>query len=812
MLRTHLIASTRRLLRERSYALTNIMGLALGLASFLALVLYMEFELGYDRHHLGHEEIYRVATEVATGDDVELLAVTSRPLGPLLKESFPEVVDFARVERSSFKRQVLRNRETAMYWDNVLLADPNIFRVLSHRVIYGDAETALVDPLSIAISERVSRAYFGDRNPIGETLEAETAAYRISLVFEELPANSHMRYDVLLSYNRIAAFAAADPPPITEQLWQSPPNYTYLVMEPGYDPRQFAAVSSRFYEQYMAGTNEHGDRSMRFYLEPLADIHHYSETQYDWPSGNRYHVLAIATVAFFVLCVACINYVNLATARSTKLSREVGMRKLLGASRAHVRAQYLVESILLAVVSGIAALAFVWVFLASGQADAVLGLDVGAAALLRPPIVLFLVLVVGLAGLLSGLHPATVLSSMSPANAIRPITRTGVDKGGAFRKALVFGQMAISVAVITSAVMMVRQMQFIHGMPVGFEREGRLVVPLHGADTIEKVGRLKNELGSLPGVVGVATASSLPGESTASNPFEVETTSGVFESHLFNRIGVDADFFDVLGVRIVEGRNFGPATTTEETVLVNQATVDAMGWRNAIGKRINFYENRAVVVGVVENFNFQSAHRKVAPLLIHMIKSDYQGEPNLWRAIANQAMVVHVLSDGVSGLLRHLQENWHTVDPKHPLEYEFLDTKLRAVYGDESAQIRLVGTFAVSCVLLSCLGLLGLVAYTTERRAREISIRKVVGASTRRIVALLIADISWVVLAATLLGGIGAYWAVSWWLGPFEYRMPLHAYVFVPPALLPAALAYVMVSIQVHRAVTTKMASVMRPE
>lgn len=360
--------------------------------------------------------------------------------------------------------------------------------------------------------------------------------------------------------------------------------------------------------------------------------------------------------------------------------------------------------------------------------------------------------------------------------------------------------------------MMVRQMQFIHGMPVGFEREGRLVVPLHGADTIEKVGRLKNELGSLPGIVGVATASSLPGESTASNPFEVETTSGVFESHLFNRVGVDADFFDVLGVRIVEGRNFGPATTTEETVLVNQATVDVMGWRNALGKRINFYENRAVVVGVVEDFNFQSVHRKVAPLLIHMIKSDYRGEPDLWRAIANQTMVIHVLSDGVPGLLRHLQESWHTVDPKHPLEYEFLDAKLRAVYSDESAQIRLVGTFAVSCVLLSCLGLLGLVAYTTERRAREISIRKVIGASTRRIVALLIADISWVVLAATFLGGIAAYMAISWWLGPFEYRIPLHAYVFVPAALLPAALAYVMVSIQVHRAVTSKMASVMRPE
>lgn len=328
MLKRHLVASTRRLLRERSYALTNIVGLALGLASFLTLVLFMEFELGYDRHHLGHEDIYRLATEVATGDDIELLAVTSRPLGPLLKESFPEVVDFARVERSSFRRQVLRSQKTAMYWDNVLLADPSIFRVLSHRVIYGDPESALVDPLSIAISERVSRAYFGDRNPIGETLEAETSAYRISLVFEELPANSHMRYDVLLSYNRIAAFAAADPPPITEQLWQSPPNYTYVVMEPGYDPRQFATVSSRFYEQYMAGTNAHDDRSMRFYLEPLADIHHYSETYYDWPSGNRYHVLAIATVAFFVLCVACINYVNLATARSTRLSREVGMRKL----------------------------------------------------------------------------------------------------------------------------------------------------------------------------------------------------------------------------------------------------------------------------------------------------------------------------------------------------------------------------------------------------------------------------------------------------------------------------------------------------
>ena len=803
--------SVRALLREPSYALTNVLGLALGLASFLMLALYLEFELGYDRHYRDHQNIYRVATEVTTGGDVELLAVTSRPLGALLKDSYPEVVDFVRIERSSFKRQVLRNGETAMYWDDVLLADPNIFQVFSHRVIYGDPESALVDPLSIAISDRVARAYFGSRNPIGETLEAETAAYRISLVFEELPANSHMRYDVLLSYNRIAAFASPDPPPITEQLWSSPPNYTYVVMAQRYDPGDFAAVSSQFYDQFMAGTNEHDDRSMRFYLEPLADIHHYSETQYDWPSGNRYHVLAFATVAFLVLCVACINYVNLATARSSGLAQEIGMRKLLGARQTYVLAQYLVESILLASVSGVVAFLLVCAFLASGQAEAMLGINVGLSALFRVPVLASLILVVGLVGVLSGLYPATVLSSMSPANAIRPVTRTGMDKGGAFRKALVFGQVAISVAVITTTVMMVRQMHFVHGMPLGFERENRLVVRLHGADTIEKVGLFKNELGSLPGVLGVATASSLPGESTASNPFEVETVSGVFESHLFNRVGVDADFFNVLGVRIVEGRNFGPVTTTEETVLVNQATVDAMGWTNAIGKRINFYENRAVVVGVVEDFHFQSAHRKVSPLLIHMVRSDYRGEAELWRAIANQAMVINVLSDGVSGLLRYLQENWHTFDPKHPLEYEFLDAGLRAVYSDEDAQIRLVGIFAASCVLLSCLGLLGLVAYTAERRAGEINIRKVIGASTARIVTLLIADISWIVLAATMLGGAVAYWAISWWLESFEYRIPLHAYVFVAAAAFPAAAAYVAVTIQVHRAVTSKMASVMRP-
>jgi putative ABC transport system permease protein len=801
MLKNSLLMVLRGLKRDRGYALINIGGLAIGIGCFVLLGLYLRSELTYDQHFDKHEQIYRVVSEINANGKVDRSASSSWMLGDLLKKEYPEVLDAVRIQDIGNERQLLRNGDTAIYWDNAVLGDQNIFDVFSHEIIYGDPETALIDPLSIAVSETLAKRYFGDRNPIGETLEADTAVYKVTLVFADLPENTHVKYDAIISFNRIAAFIPPNTP-VQQLLWNINA-YTYLLMPAGYDPSDFREISDSFYAKYMAEMGKRFKSSMRFYLEPLDDIHLNSDAQYDRPRGNKLYIYTFAAIALFVLLVACINYMNLATARSAKRAKEIGMRKVLGATRRQLVGQFIGESLFFSFISLVIAVVGVKLVLSYTSIASLLGKQLTLDLTSDPMLLLMLIALGTIVGVFSGLYPAFYLSFIRPIAALKGSFRPG-SLDAVMRQALVFLQFVISVGVIACTILMAIQLNYVNSKPLGFDRDNQVVIRLTGADVIEKASFIKSDLKSDPEILGVTMGFGVPGRQAGLGLFQLENNEGVFESQTINVMNGDHDYLEVLGIRLVAGRGFDP-TMKNNVFLVNQAAVKAMGWDDPIGKR-SYWENQQTgesgydtLIGVVEDFHFASLHEKVAPLIIFNFRPDFSEMDALNRRIFNSYLVVKTSGENTPETLSYIEQHWPQYDPKHPFEFEFLDDSLDALYVSEQRQMQLIGIFAGLCILLSCLGLYGLSAFNTQQRTREIGIRKILGATTVGIVFMFFKNILGLILVASIVASSASYYLMSEWLAGFEYRADINPLVFVLAAVLAGLIAFTTIVLQSYK-------------
>jgi len=534
MISNYLLSTARNIKRDYSYAVINITGLAVGLSCFILLALYLESELSYDRHYDNHENIYRFVQERSANGQVDLIARASGLVPPVLTQTYPEMVDFVRFRpASASSRLILRHDDTSLYWGNVYLADDNLFQVFSHNIIYGDPINGLVDPTTIAISETVSRAYFGDENPIGESLATDTASYTVAVVYEDLPDNTHLKHNAILSYNRLAAFN--DNNNVVQGAWNTS-DFNYVLMQDGYQRENFSAISQAFYDEYMIDIGTQNDMSMNHILEPLAQIHLNSETQRDFPRGNRFYLFTFATIGIMVLLIACINYLNLATVKSIRRAKEVGMRKVLGAEKRQIIGQFLSESILFSCAAVILATLLVLFALNFTGVESLLGTELNFSLLDRPELALMLITLAIVVGILSGLYPAFYLSAISPAAAFQ--NQKGSRQVAVVRQVLVFLQFVISVGVISCTLIMVIQMQFMQDRPLGFDKENVLVVTLRGADLIESIPLIRADLSSDPRVIDVALAQNIPGQT-------IDPWNGELESELGDRQVVDMNLMYV---------------------------------------------------------------------------------------------------------------------------------------------------------------------------------------------------------------------------------------------------------------------------
>lgn len=797
----------RNLYRDPVYSLINIIGLSIGIACCIVLGLYLYSELTYDKHFSKHERIYRISSEISANGTVSSFAQTAPALGPLMAADNSQIEAFVRINLPRNTNSVFSTftyGENRRAWDDVLLADYNIFHVFDHRVIFGDPETALLDPNSIAVSESFSQFYFGDENPVGRVIEGSTSDHVISLVFANLPDNTHLKYDALLPYR---PDEDRQNPSFSEQvansLWYARWDYTYILMPEGFNPNSFATTSDDFYNKYMASLPERFNSSVRFFLEPLHEIHLRSTTQGDQPRGSMFYVFALLGIAIFVLSVAAINYMNLATARLTKRNKEISIRKLLGAQRHQLIGRFLGESLFFATAATLLGLVIVNITLQSSPLNSLLNKSLSLVALTEPLPLSLLVLGTLFIGLISGAYPALLLSKSTNLHDVN-------IKNGNMRQVLVFVQFLVSVSVISCAIQMYLQMKYIDQKSLGFEKENKLILNISSASYVEQIPVFRSQLLQNSNILNVSSSWSHLDRTISFEQAEVENSAGEFETLAYHWFNVDEHFIDTLDIRLLTGRNFDPAISTDRNraIMVNQTLVERMGWENPIGKRLRYSLDAepSYVVGVLEDFHFQGLQYEISPMILWFPLSEIN------RSYASRVLTIKISEGNTALALNFIREQWQSFYPDQPFEYEFLDDSLSEFYTTDINQMRLVALFAGLCIFVSCLGLFGLSVFTIDQRTKEIGIRKVLGASNFRIISILISSIARIVMIASMTASVIAYWIMSEWLDDFYYHDEINFWAFISAAILSAGIASVTMAVQSYNATTANPISALRYE
>jgi putative ABC transport system permease protein len=806
-----MLALLRALKREKLYAAINIAGLALGIACALVLGLFLRSELTYDRHFSKHERIYRIVDEFVTAANIDRTALTSHMLGPMLAADYPQIKAYVRFQSNSGDTGVaIHHGNDTYYWKDSYFVDDNVFEVFDHHILFGDPKTALKDGASVAVSETFARKYFGNTNPIGQTITTDAGLPgKITLVFADLPVNTHLKYDILFSGN--APFLRdEDNPTLRRQALWGIGSFTYILTAPGFDPGDWARINREFYARYMAPYARPGSQ-WRSWLQPLTSIHLQAEVGEDLPTGNRLYLYGCSAVALFILLVAGINYTNLATARAAGRARSVGIRKILGANRLSLGLHFLTEALLFSLIALVLGVALVELLLTLTPMNSIMGEPIHLRLGHDPELVGWLIAVGVLVGLISGAYPAIYLSGWAPTSAM-----TGKQVVGKanlrLRESLVLLQFTISAAVIACTLLMSAQMRYIANKPLGFDKDNRLVVNLRGAETIEKLTTIRTELVRDAHILGVTEANAIMGQATPSNVIQVENDAGVLVNSQTAHMPIGEDFVKVMGLRIARGHDFSRRLLTDigTNFLVNESFVRQMAWSEPLGKRIELQDRSGKVIGVVRDFNFKSLHSPVEPFLMYPLSDDFSSVPQIYRPFQQRLLVIDISGSDLRQTLDYVERVITQVDSKHPFQYAFLDDSLDRMYKAEHQLMRLTSVFAVVCIFIACLGLFGLAAFTTEQRGREIATRKVLGATAWQIITLLSGRVLVLVVVGAAIAAAIAYMAMDEWLTGFAYRAGINPLVFLVSAVASAAVAFTTIALQSFKTANSDPADALR--
>jgi ABC-type antimicrobial peptide transport system permease subunit len=788
MFQNYAVIALRNVRKHKAYSLINVAGLAIGIAVSLFIFLWIRDELSFDRFHADYRNIYRL-TEDQKGADGTIfpVAVTPELLGGGLKADFPEVLEFARFRPMG--RNLVAAGEKRFYENGLAFADPAFLRMFSFPLIKGDPATALAGLESVVITESTARKYFGDEDPMGQTLRlADALDFKVTGVARDVPRNSHIQFGILGNFDFVMkklGFGGG---------WWNNNFYTYVQLAPTAD----LAKLSPAVEKYLTKISPKAKTAIR--LQPLRDVH--LRSNYAIDIGGATHVQAqyvaiFAGVALAVLLIACINYMNLATARAGLRSREVGVRKVIGAGRAEIMRQFFGESLFFAAVSCLVAAGLVRILLP--QFNKLTGKAVTPAALLDPMIILFLSGTALAAGLLSGVYPALFMSAFRPVSIFRGGSLTGT-KSALFRKSLVVLQFGLSTVFIAGTLVVASQLRYMRAKNLGYDRDSVVHFRLRG-DLAKNYQAFKDELSQAAGILGVTSSSDIPTytvHSTTDFSWQGQAAGDYLLVHQFT---VDYENIETLGMEMARGRSFSrDFPTDKDAFIVNEAAARRMGFNDPLGQWVRLYDRKGPIVGVVKDFNFKSLHTPVEPLVLRI-------EPQ-----GNSYVLVKTRFGDLAAGLETIRRVHAKYNPRHPLDYEFLDDSLGALYRSDRRFGAIAGVFTGLAIFISALGLFGLASFLIERRTKEIGIRKILGADTGRIVALLSRDfLRWVAAANVIAVPVAAY-AMSRWLQSFAYRTSLSVWVFAAAAGLAIGIAMLTISVHCVRAAAANPAHSLRTE
>ena len=795
MFKNYLKIAFRNLLKYKGYSAINIGGLAIGIACCLLITLWVMHELSYDRFHANADRIYRVA-EIFREDGkiVEESASIPFPAGPTLREAFPNL-KAARFYQTFEKVPLLRHGDNSFYEPRLFFTDSTVFDIFSFELVQGNPKTALTAPFSIVLTESSRRKYFGNENPLGKILRFENQLdFTVTGVVRDVPATSHIQFDFLAALLNIGDLFRASGTTFGWRGWYWNPCHTYILLPPEYSREQFEALLPGFVQKH---TDQRLRANLSFYLQPLTSIHLHSNLYQEMSvNGNERSVYLFAIIAVFILLLACINFMNLATARSIKRAKEIAVRKVVGAFRTQLVGQFLGESLLISFIA--AFLAIILVELLLPTFTRISGSNLNLALFGLPKLFVVVGLLAAIVGLIAGSYPALFLSSYLPVEGLWLKRNPGAGTLTAlFRKGLVVFQFCISIALLVGTTVIYQQHQFLQQKALGFDKEQIVMIPIRGTSIKPQVEAFKTRLRQDAAVLNASAVSNIIGRDVQVCPFGAE---GKTEALQMPGLFVDHDFIKTFGVQLQQGRGFDVAFSTDSSAfLLNQAAVNLIEWPEPLGKRMSF-GREGQVIGVVKDFNYASLRERIRPMAILIVPS--------WFSY----VAVRLTPGDIQSTLQRLETVWQEFEPQRPFEPFFLDDNLNQLYKKEERLSLVLSSFSMLAIVIACLGLFGLAAFATEQRTKEIGIRKVLGASVANLVALLSKDFAKLVLVANVIAWPAAWFAMSKWLEDFPYRIAMGPRFLIFAGLAAFAIAILTVSYQALRAALANPVEALRYE
>ena len=790
MFRNYIITAIRNLLRNPIYALINIFGLSIGITCSLLIMIFIKHEISYDKFHVKKDNLYRMVFELKGSDFEVFTPQMTAPVTPDLAEEFPEVNHVTRL--TTYRQGFFRYQNNSYKVEDVLYADSLFFEMFSFKLLLGNPKTVLREPFSLVLNDEMAKNIFGDENPVGKVLRWNNKDdLVITGVVQSPPVNSHLQFTSLISFSSLYQ---------DKRLYMDwnggMQYYHYVELKPGITKNEVEAKLPDFMYRHINYIYEKYNSSINASLQSIKNIHLKSGYAGEiGVVGSMSNIYIYSAVALFILFIACINFMNLTTAKSTRRAKEVGMRKVLGAARNNLIGQFLGESVIMSIIGLILALVLIEVLI--HEFSNMVNRELELYQLRNLDLIIGVPVFIIIVGILSGSYPAFYMSAFRPVSVLKGIF-SGQKGNAGFRNILVLIQFAISLVLIICTIVIYTQLGYIKAKDMGYQKENILVLQFTSEEFKNKYEILKGNLKNIPGVFHSSATSEIPGRGFTSNGYKPE---GYDQVLMFNAVDVDYDYIQTMGLQVLQGRGFSREFPTDkDTYLVNETLIKELNWENPLEKTINRGGDHQII-GVVKDFHFASLHEEIAPLIFHM--NPYLGYDFL---------LVRFKTDDLNSLINNIRLTWEKIDPNEPFEYFFLDDVFDEIYRSEKKMSSILLYIAILAIIIACMGLFGLALYSTEQRTKEIGVRKVFGSTVTRVVFLLTGNFTRWVLLANILAWPVAYIIVKKYMQMYAYRINLPLWIFFLTALVAYLIALITISFQSIKAGITNPAEALRYE
>jgi putative ABC transport system permease protein len=793
MIRNFIVIAIRNLLRNPVYALINIFGLSIGITCSLLILLFIKNEISYDRFNKNRNELYRLVFENVNANangSTTISPQMTAPVAPDMMEEFPEVKAVTRI--TGYRDGYLTFQNKSYKAANVIYADSLFFEMFSYEIISGNPQTILKDPFTVVLNEETAKNIFGNEDPIGKIVKWNNKDnLMVQGIVRTPPINSHLQFSSLISFSSLYE---------DKRLYMDwnggVQYYHYIELLPGASKGNIGAMLPEFMYRHINKILEGSGFSINAILQPVLDIHLKSNYVGEiGANGSMSAIIIYSAIALFILMIACINFMNLTTARSTRRAREIGLRKVLGAEKESLIGQFLGESVIMSLIGFIIALIMIEILMP--VFNNMVGRDLDLYQARNLDLIISMPLFIIIIGLIAGSYPAFIMSSFVPANVLKGKI-IGHKGSSGFRNFLVLFQFAISLVLIICTLVIYAQLGFVKSMDVGYQRENILVLRFTSEDFKNRYLILKDELKSIPGIISSSATSELPGTGFTSNGYLPE---GFDKWIMFNAVDVDYDYIETMGLQVISGRSFSPNIASDKNAfMINETLAKELNWSDPEGKTIE-REGVHQIIGMVKDFHFASLHQEIGPLIFTM--RPYMGFDFL---------LVRFKTDNLNVLINNVRKAWENIDPNEPFEYYFLDDVFNEMYKAEQKLGTMLLYIAILAIIIACMGLFGLALYSTEQSTKEIGLRKVFGSTVSGVVLLLTGKFTRWVLLANLLAWPVAFILIRKYMQMYAYRIDLPVWVFFLTALGTYLVALITISVQSVKAGTENPAKTLRYE